>query len=140
MSDFEPPTDSPEQIEWDDTPVSSTARARDKATVRRRKRIIQLLTVVAGVILLALGQPLMRVVIALALAYVIVVIGLAVLGAFARPIPEPPPPGELRRVRLTYRCSSCGAELRMTLANDRIPQAPRHCSDEMDLTTALEDV
>ena len=49
-------------------------------------------------------------------------------------------PGELRRVKLTYRCSTCGTELRMTLANDSLPQAPRHCSDEMDLTTPLEDL
>ena len=67
-------------------------------------------------------------------------VGVAILGAFARPIPEAPPPGELRRVRLNYRCSICGAELRMTLANDAIPEPPRHCSDEMELVTALEDV
>ena len=43
-------------------------------------------------------------------------------------------------MKLTYRCSSCGTELRMTLANDEVPQAPRHCADEMELTTAIEDV
>lgn len=140
MSDFHPHTDAPERIDDDDSAVESAARARDVATRTRRKRIIQALVVGAGLTLLALGFPLVRVVIAVVIGYLIVMTGFGVLGAFARPVPEPPPPGELRRVKLTYRCSSCGAELRMTLANDRIPQAPRHCSDEMDLTTALEDV
>jgi hypothetical protein len=140
VDDFEPLTDSPERIDDDDNPVESAARARDIATRKRRKRIVRGLVVLTGLVLLATGQPLSRVAVAVILGYVIVMSGFAVLGAFARPIPEPPPPGELRRVKLTYRCSTCGTELRMTLANDHIPEAPRHCADEMDLTTALEDV
>ena len=95
---------------------------------------------IAAVILIALGFGPIRVAIAVVAAYVLLRIGVAVIGAFARPVPEPPPPGELRRVKLTYRCSSCGTELRMTLANDQVPQAPRHCADEMELTTAVEDL
>ena len=140
MSDFEPQTDLPERIDDDDTPVESAARARDQAMQSRRKRVIQLSILALTLILLALDQPVFRVLVAMAIMYLIISVGIAVLGAFARPVPEPPPPGELRRVKLTYRCPSCGAELRMTLANDQIPQAPRHCADEMELTTPVDDL
>ncbi|HEY2812990.1 MAG TPA: hypothetical protein VGJ03_05975 [Acidimicrobiales bacterium] len=60
-------------------------------------------------------------------------IGAMMLGGLARPIPEPPPAGELRRVRLRYRCSICGTEVRMTAANDEVPEPPRHCQEDMDL-------
>jgi DNA-directed RNA polymerase subunit RPC12/RpoP len=90
--------------------------------------------------LLALGLPVFRVIVAMALMYAILMVGFAVLGAFARPVPEPPPAGELRRVRLSYRCASCGAELRMTLAGDESPQAPRHCADEMELLTTADEL
>lgn len=140
MSDFEPTTDLPERIDDDDNPVESSARLRDQTIQHRRKRILQLGIGALGIALLAFGQPVVRVLIAMALMYGILVIGLAILGSFARPVPEAPPPGELRRVKLTYRCSTCGAELRMTLANDQLPQAPRHCADEMELTTPVDDL
>ena len=50
--------------------------------------------------------------------------------------PEPPPPGEMRRIKLQYRCSLCGAEARMTLAATESPAAPRHCMEEMDLVAS----
>ena len=140
MSDFHPETDLPELIDDDDSPVASTARLRDEATQTRRKRLLLLAIVGIGGALIGIGQPPWRVLVAMGLMYVIALAGMAVLGSFARPIPDVPPPGELRRVKLTYRCSTCGAELRMTLANDSIPQAPRHCADDMDLTTPLEDL
>ena len=65
-------------------------------------------------------------------------IGRAMLGGLVRPMPEPPPPGELRKVKITYRCSICGTEVRMTTANDEVPDPPRHCMDEMQLVTPLE--
>jgi DNA-directed RNA polymerase subunit RPC12/RpoP len=77
--------------------------------------------------------------IAVTLMYFLLRSGFAIVGAFARPVPEPPPPGELRRVKLTYRCNECGAELRMTLANDEVPNPPRHCTEEMELTATRED-
>ena len=67
-------------------------------------------------------------------------IGFAMLGGLARPVPEPPPPGELRKVKITYRCSICGTEVRMTVANDEMPEPPRHCQDEMDLVTPVDDL
>ena len=65
--------------------------------------------------------------------------GTIMLGGLARPVPEPPPPGELRKVKLVYRCSMCGTELRMTAANDDVPEPPRHCQDDMDLVANLLD-
>ena len=66
-------------------------------------------------------------------------IGLAMLGGLAQPVPEPPPAGELRKVKLLYRCSICGTEVRMTTANDEMPEPPRHCLEDMDLVTPVED-
>jgi hypothetical protein len=80
----------------------------------------------------------LKLVIAVAAAYVIIRTGMRLLGGFARPVPEPPPPGELRKVRLTYRCSICGTEVRMTAANDQVPEPPRHCQEDMDLVAPVE--
>jgi hypothetical protein len=60
-------------------------------------------------------------------------IGAVMLGGLVRPVPEPPPAGELRKVRLRYRCSICGTEVRMTSANDEVPDPPRHCQEDMEL-------
>ena len=65
-------------------------------------------------------------------------LGRAMLGGLVRPLPEPPPPGELRKVRIVYRCAVCGTEVRMTTANDEVPAPPRHCMDEMELVTPVE--
>lgn len=66
--------------------------------------------------------------------------GFAMLGGLAMPVPEPPPAGELRKVRIMYRCSICGTEVRMTTANDEMPEPPRHCQDEMDLVTPVDEL
>lgn len=79
-----------------------------------------------------------NVVLALAAGYLIFKVGFAVLGSFARPVPEPPPPGEMRRVKLTYRCSLCGMELRVQAALSEDPDPPRHCMDEMELVPPPE--
>ncbi|MGQ0433848.1 MAG: hypothetical protein ACT452_15740 [Microthrixaceae bacterium] len=72
--------------------------------------------------------------------YVVFKIGFAMLGGLAQPVPEPPPAGELRKVKIMYRCSICGTEVRMTVANDEMPDPPRHCQDEMDLVTPVDDL
>jgi DNA-directed RNA polymerase subunit RPC12/RpoP len=79
-------------------------------------------------------MSIVRVVIAIVVFLVIMRIGLAMVRALARPIPEPPPPGELRKVKIQYRCEMCGTEVRMTMSNDQDPEAPRHCMQEMELT------
>lgn len=79
-----------------------------------------------------------NVVIAIVAGFVMIRVGLAMLRGLARPRPEPPPAGELRKVKLQYRCSVCGAEVRMTVAPDEDPEPPRHCQDEMDLVAPIE--
>lgn len=140
MSDFEPVTDAPDRIDTDDTPVPSTAKARDERIQKRRHRILVGVIVVITVgLILARFSPL-RVIIASAAMYAMMRLGFAVIGAFARPIPEAPPAGELRRVRLKYRCDVCGTEIRMTLASDEVPEPPRHCTEEMELTATADDM
>ncbi len=78
-----------------------------------------------GTVLLVVG--------AIVLFLVIWRVGVGMLRAVTTPLPPPPPAGELRRVNLRYRCSVCGAELKMTLAGDEEPEPPRHCMEEMDL-------
>jgi DNA-directed RNA polymerase subunit RPC12/RpoP len=46
--------------------------------------------------------------------------------------------GELRKVKLQYRCSLCGTEVRMTVATEEHPDPPRHCMDEMELVVTEE--
>lgn len=94
----------------------------------------------AGVaILLIAGQDILPAFVAGVGAYVIFTIGMTILGGLAQPIPEPPPPGELRKVRMTYRCDICGTEVRMMTSPTEDPEPPRHCQDEMRLTATIED-
>jgi len=81
-----------------------------------------------------------RAAVAVLAAAVLVKLGFVMLGGLARPIPAPPPSGELRKVRLTYRCSICATEVRMTAANDQVPEPPRHCLEDMDLVTPVDDL
>lgn len=78
------------------------------------------------------------IVIAIAAAVVIFRVGLAMLSSIATPLPEPPPAGELRKVKIMYRCAVCGTEVRMTVAVEEDPEPPRHCQGEMDLVAPIE--
>jgi hypothetical protein len=95
---------------------------------------------VAGLLawLVTRASPL-AVVIAVLAGWLILKVGFAVLTSLATPLPAPPPAGELRKVRLIYRCSLCGTEVRMTSANDEVPEPPRHCMEDMDLVRSLDD-
>jgi hypothetical protein len=84
--------------------------------------------------------PIVNVILALAVAYVLLRLGTRILGSFAQPVPAPPDPGELRKVRLVYRCSICATEVRMTMANDEVPEPPRHCQEDMELVTPVDDL
>lgn len=84
--------------------------------------------------------PIFNLVVALVAAYLLLRIGMKLLGSFARPVPEPPDPGELRRVRLTYECSICATTVRMTMANDEVPEPPRHCMEDMELLTPADEL
>ena len=93
--------------------------------------------IVAGLITHAAILPL---VIAAAVVGLLFKVGYAMLGGLAQPVPEPPPAGELRKVKIMYRCSICGTEVRMTTANDEMPDAPRHCLEDMDLVAPVDDL
>ncbi len=84
------------------------------------------------------GVPIVNLIVAIVAGYVIIRIGLAMLRGMAAPLPEPPPPGELRKVKIQYRCAVCGTEVRMTAATDQEPESPRHCMQEMDLVAPIE--
>ena len=72
------------------------------------------------------------------LCYYIWKIGLGMLRGMTSTLPPPPPSGEMRRINVRYRCSSCGTELRMTMAPDQDPPPPRHCLEDMDLVAPVE--
>ncbi len=65
--------------------------------------------------------------------YVVYRIGLKLMLGFSRPVPAPPPAGELRKVRLTYLCTLCGTEVRMTRSPTSAPEGPKCCMEEMEL-------
>jgi hypothetical protein len=81
---------------------------------------------------------LFKVAVAGAAAWIAIKVGVGLLRGLGRPLPEPPPPGELRKVSVRYRCSVCGLEIRATLANDEQPEAPRHCMEEMDVLIPVD--
>ena len=80
----------------------------------------------------------LAVIVAVVVAAILLKVGLALLRGLGSPLPPPPPPGEMRRVNIKYRCSVCGAEVKMTLATDELPEAPRHCQEDMDLVAPVE--
>lgn len=84
------------------------------------------------------GVSIVRLVVAILAAYLFIRFGLALLRGMAAPIPEPPPAGELRKVKIQYRCSLCGTEVRMTAATNEAPESPRHCMQEMDVLLPSE--
>jgi hypothetical protein len=75
---------------------------------------------------------------AVVVAVVVWRVGSGALRGVTTPLPAPPPAGELRKVNLRYRCSVCGMELRLTLADDEEPDPPRHCQEEMELVAPAE--
>jgi threonine dehydrogenase-like Zn-dependent dehydrogenase len=84
------------------------------------------------------GVSIVNLIVAILAATLIIRTGLGLLRGMAAPIPEPPPPGELRKVKIQFRCAICGTEVRMTSANDEQPESPRHCMQEMDLVAPVE--
>ena len=106
-----------------------------------RQRNWKWLLLTAAVVGVAVGSALvgwLEVAIAIAVGYLILRIGFGMLRGLARPLPEPPEAGQLRKVKLHYHCSICGAEVRMTVAPEEDPEPPRHCQDEMDLVVPIE--
>ena len=65
-------------------------------------------------------------------------VGVGLLRSMTTPLPAPPPEGELRKVNVRYRCSLCGVEIRMTMAPEEEPEAPRHCMEDMDFVAPAD--
>ncbi len=105
-----------------------------------RGRILSLIAFVGVVVVISLvsDASLWQTLVAVAVGAVILRLGYAMISGLAQPVPEPPDPGELRKVKLVYRCSICGTEVRMTAAVSQEPEAPRHCMEDMDLLTPVE--
>ena len=73
----------------------------------------------------------------LLMAVVLWKVGIGMLRSLTRPLPPPPPAGEMRRVNVRYRCGVCGVEMRLTMAPDEDPPPPRHCLEDMDVVAPL---
>lgn len=95
------------------------------------------MVVAAAVVGLVSRQAIWRVVIAVLIAAAVLRIGYAMISGLAQPPVEPPDEGTLRKVKLTYRCSICGAEVRMTVASSEDPEPPRHCMEDMELVAPI---
>ena len=63
--------------------------------------------------------------------------GMAMLQALSAPPAPPPEPGELRKMNVRFRCDVCGVELKMTMAPDDDPPAPRHCLEDMTVVAPI---
>jgi hypothetical protein len=100
--------------------------------------VVNGLVLLGAAVALIIGYDILPVVVAALAGWVILRLGVLLLGGPARPMPEPPPVGELRKVKITYRCEICGAEVRMTVAPDEDPEPPRHCQDDMSLVTPVD--
>lgn len=111
----------------------------DEVAVSRGRTVgLGVYAAVVVVAVVVFHQPFWRSLVGIGATAVIFRIGYAMVSGLAQPVPEPPEAGELRKVKLTYRCSICGAEVRMTVAAEQDPAPPRHCMEDMDLITSIE--
>ena len=78
----------------------------------------------------------LRVLLALAAALLIYVIGAALLRKFKIQPDAEPDPADLRPVDVEYRCTVCGATVVMTAAPGDDPEPPRHCREDMVLVAS----
>jgi hypothetical protein len=104
----------------------------------RKHPLLLFLVALGAAVLIGLGRPPVATLIAMTFTYLMFRAGMAMLGGMARPVPEPPPAGELRKVKIAYRCTICGTEVRMTVSPDEEPQPPRHCLEDMELVAPIE--
>lgn len=109
-----------------------------RVSISRTALVLLVLFVVVAWLLTR--ASLVALLVAAAAVYLMFKVGFALLGGLAAPAPEPPPAGELRTVRIMYRCSICGTEVRMTTANDEMPDPPRHCLEDMELVTPIDEL
>jgi hypothetical protein len=101
-------------------------------------RVFVGLVAVGAVVWMLTDASLVAVTIAVLAGWFMLRVGFGLLQGLGTPLPPPPPAGELRKVRIVYRCSICGTEVRMTAANDEVPDSPRHCQEDMDLVAPID--
>lgn len=136
MSEIEPVAGAIEPSVEDDD-VEGGAR-------RGGRRWVRLLVVLGIVVAVAFaisaigGTGVVATVVAILVGLLILRVGWFFLQSFATPPPPPPEAGELRKVKLVYRCPNCGAEVRMTVAASEDPEPPRHCMDDMELVSPID--
>ena len=118
----------------------NTQHALDKQAQTLASLVKTTLMISSGVALIIACVLLNMTRLALAVAAFCVIfrIGFMLLRGLSSPAEEPPEPGQLRKVKIHYRCSICGTEVRMTIAPDEDPEPPKHCQDEMDLIAPIE--
>ena len=76
---------------------------------------------------------LLKVAVAIVAFFCIYLTGTFIVRCFTH-LPAEPEIGRLRKVDYRYRCAVCGTEVTMTAApEDEIPNAPRHCREDMNL-------
>lgn len=73
----------------------------------------------------------LNVIIAVAIGYAIWRVSIATLRMLATPPPEIDP-DDIVETEQKFRCSVCGTEVTMTVANVVELKAPRHCREDMD--------
>jgi hypothetical protein len=77
---------------------------------------------------------LFKVVVAIGACLCIYLTGTFVVRSLSHGPPPEPEIGRLRKVNYRYRCTVCGTEVTMTAApEDEVPNAPRHCREDMNL-------
>jgi hypothetical protein len=105
-----------------------------------RGRVIALVCIVAAtaISMAVFDTGFWRTFMAVLIAAIVIRLGYAMISGLAQPVPEPPEPGQLRKVQITYRCSVCGAEVRMTVAPQEDPEPPRHCLEDMEMVAPIE--
>lgn len=108
--------------------------------MRSRSLVVWLVGIAAAVAVatLVFDTSVIQTTIAALIGAALLKVGWVMISGLAQPIPEPAEAGVLRKVKLVYRCSICGAEVKMTAAASEDPEPPRHCLDDMDLVTPIE--
>ena len=73
----------------------------------------------------------LRIVLGIAVALTVYVMGAGMLRKFHVAPPEEPDPDDIKPVNLRFRCIVCGTQVTMTAAQGDDPEPPRHCREDM---------
>ena len=79
----------------------------------------------------------LSIVVAIVLALCIYILFAKLLSKFWISVPSEPDLEDLVDVDIHFKCTVCGAQVTMTMApTGEIPDAPRHCREDMIITTS----